>query len=50
LQEKKISPGDLDLLVITDDPREAAETVIQAYETENRSSAKRAKLASGQVF
>jgi uncharacterized protein (TIGR00730 family) len=50
LQEKKISPGDLDLMIITDDPREAVETVIQAYETENRSSAKRAKPTPGQVF
>jgi uncharacterized protein (TIGR00730 family) len=31
LTEKKISPGDLDLLILTDDPREAANAVIQAY-------------------
>jgi uncharacterized protein (TIGR00730 family) len=31
LSEKKISPGDLDLMILTDDPREAADAVIQAY-------------------
>lgn len=31
LHDKKISPGDLDLLILTDDPREAADAVIQAY-------------------
>ena len=35
LTEKKISPGDLDLLLLTDDPREAANAVIQAYEAAN---------------
>ena len=32
LLEKKISPGDMDLMLITDDPSEAAAAVIQAYE------------------
>ena len=32
LTERKISPGDLDLMLLTDDPREAANAVIQAYE------------------
>jgi uncharacterized protein (TIGR00730 family) len=32
LTERKISPGDLDLILLTDDPREAANAVIQAYE------------------
>ena len=32
LTEKKISPGELDLLLLTDDPREAANAVMQAYE------------------
>ena len=32
LTEKKISPGDLDLLLLTDDPQEAAHAVIQAYQ------------------
>jgi uncharacterized protein (TIGR00730 family) len=31
LQEKKISPGDLDLMLLTDDPVEAANAVIEAY-------------------
>jgi uncharacterized protein (TIGR00730 family) len=35
LTERKISPGDLDLLLLTDDPREAATAVIQAYEAAN---------------
>jgi uncharacterized protein (TIGR00730 family) len=29
--ERKISPGDLDLLMVTDDPREAADAVVTAY-------------------
>jgi uncharacterized protein (TIGR00730 family) len=31
LGEKKISPGDLDLILLTDDPREAAQAVIDAH-------------------
>ncbi|MGZ8458488.1 MAG: LOG family protein [Gemmatirosa sp.] len=31
LQEGKISPGDLDLMLLTDDPREAVEAVVAAY-------------------
>ena len=31
LSEGKISPGDLDLMLLTDDPHEAAEAVIQAW-------------------
>jgi uncharacterized protein (TIGR00730 family) len=31
LQEGKISPGDLDLMLMTDDPREAVEAVMSAY-------------------
>ena len=34
LGEKKISPGDLDLMLLTDDPREAANAVISAYESQ----------------
>ncbi len=33
LAEQKISPGDMDLLVLTDDPAEAANAVISAYES-----------------
>ena len=31
LTEKKISPGDLDLLVVTDDPKEAADVIAAAW-------------------
>lgn len=31
LGERKISPGDLDLMLVTDDPREAADAVIAAW-------------------
>ena len=31
LAERKISPGDMDLLLLTDDPAEAAHAVIEAY-------------------
>jgi uncharacterized protein (TIGR00730 family) len=33
LGEGKISPGDLDLILLTDDPREAADAVIQAWQS-----------------
>ena len=35
LGEAKISPGDLDLILLTDDPQEAAHAVIQAWEAQN---------------
>jgi uncharacterized protein (TIGR00730 family) len=35
LSEGKISPGDLDLMLLTDDPQEAAQAVIQAWESLN---------------
>jgi hypothetical protein len=31
LVEGKISPGDVDLLIVTDDPREAVDAVVRAY-------------------
>jgi uncharacterized protein (TIGR00730 family) len=31
LQEQKISPGDMDLMLVTDDPEEAAQAVVTAY-------------------
>jgi uncharacterized protein (TIGR00730 family) len=34
LGEGKISPGDLDLMLLTDDPQEAANAVIQAWESQ----------------
>ncbi len=33
LSEAKISPGDLDLILLTDDPQEAAQAVISAWES-----------------
>lgn len=36
LGEHKISAGDLDLLLLTDDPREAADAVIAAFESYRR--------------
>jgi uncharacterized protein (TIGR00730 family) len=35
LSESKISAGDLDLILLTDDPQEAAHAVIQAWESQN---------------
>jgi len=37
LGEGKISPGDLDLMLLTDDPQEAANAVIQAWESQQNS-------------
>jgi len=34
LGEKKISPGDMDLMIMTDDPAEAARLVVNAYEAQ----------------
>jgi hypothetical protein len=42
LGERKISPGDLDLMLLTDDPREAANVVIAAYEDQMRLARTRA--------
>ena len=39
LGEKKISPGDMDLMIMTDDPAEAAKIVADAYESQNHPSA-----------
>jgi uncharacterized protein (TIGR00730 family) len=36
LGERKISPGDLDLILLTDDPSEAAHAVIEAYGSQTR--------------
>ena len=36
LSEGKISPGDLDLMLLTDDPQEAAHAVIQAWAAQTR--------------
>ena len=42
LAERKISPGDMDLMVVTDDPAEAARVVSDAYELQLRPARKRA--------
>ncbi|HEX5581305.1 MAG TPA: hypothetical protein VFX39_06965 [Gemmatimonadaceae bacterium] len=34
--EGKISPGDMDLILLTDDPHEAAQAVIDAYKAQSR--------------
>ena len=36
LGERKISPGDMDLVLLTDDPQEAADAVIAAFESNNK--------------
>ena len=36
LGERKISPGDVDLMLMTDDPAEAARAVIEAYRAQTR--------------
>ena len=36
LLEKKISPGDMDLMIVTDDPREACDACVAAYEAQIR--------------
>jgi len=41
LSERKISPGDLDLMLLTDDPAEAAAAVIAAYEAQGNVPKKR---------
>ncbi|MCE9601358.1 MAG: TIGR00730 family Rossman fold protein [Gemmatimonadetes bacterium] len=42
LAERKISPGDMDLMVVTDDPAEAARVVSDAYELQLRTARARA--------
>ena len=42
LAERKISPGDIDLMVLTDDPAEAAAAVIRSYESQTRKLERRA--------
>ena len=42
LLERKIAPGDLDLMLLTDDPAEAAQAVITAYESQMRTAQRRA--------
>jgi hypothetical protein len=44
LLERKISPGDLDLMLLTDDPQEAAAAVVAAHSTTH---AGRAHMSDG---
>lgn len=41
LLERKISPGDLDLLIMTDDPREVVQTIAQAFPAQERTVERR---------
>jgi uncharacterized protein (TIGR00730 family) len=43
LGEKKISQGDLDLMIMTDDPKEAVKIVVDAQEAQQRPQGKRAE-------
>ena len=47
LGERKISPSDLDLMLLTDDPAEAANAVISAYNAQNKIANTRAEQANG---
>jgi uncharacterized protein (TIGR00730 family) len=42
LRERKIAPSDLDLMLLTDDPEQAARAVITAYESQARVAMRRA--------
>jgi len=42
LAEMKIAPGDMDLMILTDDPAEAAQAVMSAYHAQTRVAVKRA--------
>ena len=41
LREGKICPADLDLIVLTDDPAQAARLVIDAYDVQTRAAVER---------
>jgi uncharacterized protein (TIGR00730 family) len=45
LGERKISPGDMDLMLLTDDPAEAAHAVITAYEAQAKTATQREEQA-----
>ena len=46
LGERKISPGDLDLMLLTDDPAEAANAVISSYNAQSKPPGSRAEKAN----
>jgi predicted Rossmann-fold nucleotide-binding protein len=43
LAERKISPRDLELMVVTDDPAEAARVVVAAYDEQLKTARRRAE-------
>jgi uncharacterized protein (TIGR00730 family) len=43
LKEQKISPGDLDLMIVTDDPKEVVQAITGAYEAQMVTSSERRK-------
>ncbi len=43
LVERKISPGDIDLMLVTDDPEEAAQAVIAAYDAQIKAAGRRSQ-------
>ena len=45
LLEKKISPGDMDLMIVTDDPQEACDAVVSAFGTQRRTTSAREALS-----
>jgi len=45
LREHKICPDDLDLMVLTDDPAQAAQVVMAAYEAQTKTAIRRAERA-----
>ena len=47
LSERKISPGDLDLLLLTDDPAEAARAVIEAHAAQTQSNKRSKRNTAG---
>lgn len=48
LAERKISPGDMDLMVVTDDPAEAARVVEDAYQLQLKTAMRRARAENGE--
>jgi uncharacterized protein (TIGR00730 family) len=44
LAERKIAPGDIDLMILTDDPAEAAAAVMKAYESQTRKIERRGEV------
>jgi uncharacterized protein (TIGR00730 family) len=44
LGERKISPGDMDLMLLTDDPAEAAAAVVSAYQAQRQAAKARAAV------